>query len=177
MIRKIANKISKRYVLISLILVGLIGLFMIFVFMGYFLDMANGYPYMETKLGFLPDDPFEMAEGYGAAGRSLYIKSALSLDLLVPLLGANFLTSLTLYLMKKNAGGEKRYGLACTLGLVSCLSDWLENLAMIGVITTYEQPVMAFAVMARMMTTIKYLAIIIFVAVIVREIYLRKRRL
>lgn len=42
MIRKIANKISKRYVLISLILVGLIGLFMIFVFMGYFLDMANG---------------------------------------------------------------------------------------------------------------------------------------
>lgn len=48
---------------------------------------------------------------------------------------------------------------------------------MIGVITTYEQPVMAFAVMARMMTTIKYLAIIIFVAVIVREIYLRKRRL
>ena len=64
MIRKIANKISKRYVLISLILVGLIGLFMIFVFMGYFLDMANGYPYMETKLGFLPDDLFEMAEGY-----------------------------------------------------------------------------------------------------------------
>ena len=90
MIRKIANKISKRYVLISLILVGLIGLFMIFVFMGYFLDMANGYPYMETKLGFLPDDLFEMAEGYGAAGRSLYIKSALSLDLLVPLARSQF---------------------------------------------------------------------------------------
>ena len=172
MIRKTANTISKRYVLISLILVGLIGLFMILVFSQYFSDMANGYPYMETKFGFLPDDLFEMAEGYGAAGRSLYIKSALSLDLLVPLLGANFLTSLALYLMKKNAGGEKRFGLAFALGLASCLSDWLENLAMIGVITTYEQPVMAFAIMARVMTTIKYLAVVIFAAVIVREIYL-----
>ena len=113
--------------------------------MGYFLDVANGYPYMETKFGFLPDDLFEMAEGYGAAGRSLYIKSALSLDLLVPLLGANFFTSLTLYLMKKNSGGEKRYDLAFILGLVSCFSDWLENLFMIGVITTYEQPVMALS--------------------------------
>ena len=47
---------------------------------------------------------------------------------------------------------------------------------MIGVITTYEQPVMAFAVIARIMTTIKHLAILLFVAVIVREIYLRKRR-
>ena len=74
MIRKIANKISKRYVLISLILVGLIGLFMIFVFMGYFLDMANGYPYMETKLGFLPDDLFEMAEGYGLLGAAYISK-------------------------------------------------------------------------------------------------------
>ena len=176
MIRKRANKISRRYVLIALILVGLTGLFMFLVFMGYFLDEANGYPYMETKFGFLPEDLFEMAEGYGAAGRSLYIKSALTLDLLVPLPGANFFTSLTLYLMKKNAGGEKRYGLAFILGLVTCLSDWLENLAMIGVITTYEQPVMAFAVIARIMTTIKYLAILLFVAVIVREIYLRKRR-
>ena len=66
--------------------------------------------------------------------------------------------------------------MAFILGLVTCLSDWLENLAMIGVITTYEQPVMAFAVIARIMTTIKYLAILLFVAVIVREIYLRKRR-
>ena len=177
MIRKIANKISRRYVLISLLLVGLIGLFMMFVFSGYFSDMANGYPYMETKFGFFPDDLFEMAEGYGPAGRSLYIKSALSLDLLVPLLGANFFTSLALYLMKKNSGGEKRYGLAFVLGLASCLSDWLENLAMIGVITTYEQPVMAFAVAARIMTTIKYLTIVAFVAVIVRETYLSKRRL
>ena len=37
---------------------------MFLVFMGYFLDVANGYPYMETKFGFLPEDLFEMAEGY-----------------------------------------------------------------------------------------------------------------
>ena len=74
MIRKRANKISRRYVLIALILVGLTGLFMFLVFMGYFLDVANGYPYMETKFGFLPEDLFEMAEGYGAAGAAYVSK-------------------------------------------------------------------------------------------------------
>lgn len=54
MIDKIAGRVSKRYVLMSLTLLLALGLFMMGVYAPWFSARAGGQPYMETKLGYLP---------------------------------------------------------------------------------------------------------------------------
>lgn len=175
MIDKITNKIDKRYLIMSLVLVLLVGVTMLGFVSPHFSTQINGLPYLETKFFYTPKDLLDMAEGYGAAGRSLYVKISLSLDLLVPLLASNFLTTLTLYLSRKIDGKAKWRKLLFSLGIVTCASDWMENLFMVSLLKTYPAQRMWLAVMGRIMTSVKYLAMLAFVAVIIREIYLIKK--
>lgn len=176
MIQKWIDKINKNYILISFVLVLLVGAFMILGYANYFSNIANGYPYMETKLGYLPHDLIEMAKGYGQEGRSLYITTALSLDLLIPLIGSNFLTALLVYLMKQNNEKDKLYKFSIILGIFLCLFDWLENILMISVILTFRQFFLFLAILARIMTTGKYMTMIFFIAIIIKEIYKYRHR-
>ncbi|MGM9602314.1 MAG: hypothetical protein ACI3W5_12150, partial [Faecousia sp.] len=139
MINRITEKISKRYVVVSLALLLLVGIVMLLVVAPYFSAHANGLPYLETKFFYTPADLLEMAEEYGAAGRSLYIKISLSLDLLIPLLAGNFLTALTLYLSKKINSSAKWHKPLFAMGISTCASDWTENLFMISILKTYPQ--------------------------------------
>lgn len=176
MIDKITNHVSKRYVIVSLVLVLLVGIMMMGFVSPYFSAQANGLPYMETKFFYTPGDLLEMAEEYGAAGRSLYIKISLSLDLLVPLLGANFMTALTLYLSKKPDVSPKWRKPLFALGIAMCVSDWIENLFMISILKTYPKQYLWLAVMGRVMTSTKYLMMIVFAIVIICEVYFIKKK-
>lgn len=176
MIDKITNHVSKRYVIVSLVLVLLVGITMLGFVSPYFSAQANGLPYMETKFFYTPGDLLEMAEGYGTAGRSLYVRISLSLDLLVPLLGANFLTALALYLSKKPGISSKWRKPLFALGIAMCASDWIENLFMISILKTYPKQYLWLAVMGRVMTSIKYLMMVVFVIVIIREVYFIKKK-
>lgn len=171
MILKWIDRINRKYILISLVLIVFVGGFMILGYASYFSNIANGYPYMETKLGYLPQDLMEMAQGYGQAGRSLYITTALSLDLLIPLIGSNFLTALLIYLMKQNNEKERLYKYAILLGTVLCLWDWFENLMMISIILTFKQSFIFLAILARIMTAGKYITMILFIGTITNEIH------
>lgn len=176
MVERIAAKINKRYLLVSLIIVCILGIFNMCIFSGYFSNVANGSLYMEINMGYMPEDLFAIAERYGDAGRNLYIVSALSLDLLLPLFVGNLLAAGALFLVNKNGREKKVYKRIFAFGIATCLSDWLENLCMIGVIRSYTQPQMAFAVLARILTSIKYILMIVFVVVLLREFIRYKRK-
>ena len=131
---------------------------------------------METNLGYRPQDLFDIAEAYGEAGRNLYITSALSLDLLVPLFASNLLTASALFLANKNHSGKQVYNRILALGVVTCLSDWFENFCMIGVIRSYRQPQMTFAVLARILTSVKYIFMVVFIIVLIRAFRYTKKK-
>ena len=88
---------------------------------------ANGYPYLETKFFYTPRDLLEMVEGYGTEGRAMYVRISLSLDLLVPLLAANLLTSFSLFLSKATDRLRKWRKPLFILGIAICASDWIQN--------------------------------------------------
>lgn len=171
MIDGIPEKITKRYLIVSLILVLLIGLFNLAFYAPWFSSVANGYPYLETKLFYTPEDLISMADGYGEAGRALYIRSALTLDLLTPLLAANFLTALAVYISKKE---HLRRNL--TPGAALCLSDWLENIIMIALLSSWPETSYPLAVAGRVMTSVKYLLMVIFAALIIQGAVQQRRR-
>lgn len=174
MIEKMTRRIGRRYVAVSLALVLAVGAFMLAVYAPRFSSAANGYPYLETKLGYTPADLFDMAEGYGEAGRRLYIRTALSLDLLLPLLAGNLIASAALYLSKRRKGGESLRRPAFAIGVAVCLSDWMENLCMIGLLSLYPEQCMPIAIAARIMTTVKYVLMLLAALLILRELRLPK---
>ena len=108
------------------------GFLVLGLFWSYFSVQANGWPYLETKLGYTPSDLLEMVEGYGAEGRAQYGKSALSMDLITPLLAGNLLTALALYLTGKFRGRKVWRKRILGLGIALCTSDWLENFVLIA---------------------------------------------
>ena len=174
-IDRLSEKIGGKYLIVSLILLLVQGFLVLGLFWSCFSVQANGWPYLETKLGYTPSDLLEMVEGYGTEGRALYVKSALSMDLITPLLASNLLTALALYLTGKFRGGKAwRRGILC-LGIALCASDWLENFAMVGLIRTWPELKLAPAVLARILTSVKYLLMAVFLVVLIREI-LRVRR-
>lgn len=81
---------------------------------------------METKVFYIHGDLLEMVEKYSTAGRSLYVKISLNLDLLIPRLAGNFLTSLTLYLSRKNDDSAKWRKPLFGLDSATCVSDCTE---------------------------------------------------
>ena len=175
MIEKITKHITKRYIIVSFILVFMAGIIMLGIVSPYFSSNVNGYPYLETKFFYTPYDLLEMAEGYGEAGRNLYVQISLTLDMLIPLLAGNFLTSSALLLSKAFKRGKAWRKSLFMLGIATCASDWTENVFMISLLKTYPQQHMWLAVMGRIMTSIKYLLMIVFVVVIIREIYFVKK--
>ena len=60
-------------------------------------------------------------------------------------------------------------------GIALCASDWLENFAMVGLVQTWPELKPAPAVLARILTSAKYLLMAGFLVVLIREI-LRIRR-
>ena len=175
MIDKIADRISERYVLVSLTLLLALGLFMMGVYAPWFSARAGGQPYMETKLGYLPGDLFEMAEAYETERRTLYIRTSLTLDFLIPLMAGNFLIAFSLYLLNKLPGREKWRKPLVVLGVLTALSDWMENALMIGLLSMYPKHVMALAIAARVMTSVKYLLMLTFIIIFVEEFWTIKK--
>lgn len=175
MINKLQSKITKRYVTASGIAAASIATFNGF-FSPYFTKKANGNPYMETKLGYQPEDLFELAENYGEEGRKLYTKSAFTIDFLTPLLSCNFLVSLGLYLSGKFEGGEKFRLPIFLLGLAGCISDWTENVLMVSILQTYPKKHKALAVAARIATSVKYiLTLAAVILLIVEGVFCKKK--
>lgn len=167
---RITDRISCRYVVISF-LVTAIFLIGLLLYGRYFSAVANGYPYLENSLFYAPADLIEMAQGYGAEGRSLYIKTSSTLDLIFPLIYSNFLTAFSIYLLKKAEMDRALAPHLLRLGIGCCVSDWLENLCMILLLTSYPETKYIYAFLGRIMTSVKYLLLLSFILIVIAMAY------
>lgn len=176
MLDKLTMKVNRRYLIISLSVVLVLGIFMMGFYARWFSTMANGYPYMETKFFYAPQDLLDMAAGYGSHGRDLYIKTSLSLDMIIPLAAANFLTAFALYLTKKFKRGDRWRKAIFTSGIAVCLTDWFENFCMMGILMSFPAQPYWMAVAGRVLTSVKYAMALAFVIMLILELYQIKRQ-
>ena len=172
------EKINGKTVICTFILTAIIGILQLGIFNPYFLKQTGGVVYLETDIFYTTESLYDSVESYGESGRRLYIRNAVTLDFILPLFCSMFITSLLIFMLKKTSIKPCLATVFFSIGLFSCLSDWIENVFMIFVVTAYPQRVMTYAVGARIMTTVKmlFLAVIIVVAVALLLCYKRHNR-
>lgn len=169
----IIDKVNKKWILYSSLIVLIIIIINFINYFFNFLPKANGNRYLELTLYYTPNEIYTLAENYGVSGRNAYIISSATIDTLVPLTATAFLTILTLFLEKK-ANGKKGKRIII-IGIMACLSDWIENIFLITTLKLYPAQFPILVVIANIMTTIKYLLLLYIVIMIINKVYRVKK--
>ena len=110
----------------------------------------------DTSFYYSADTLYQFAEAYGSQGRSAYIRTRVTFDVVWPLVYLAFLaTSISWVFQKAGIAGElwSRLNLAPVLGLIF---DYLENGATVAVMTRYPDPTPVLASLAGVLTTLKW---------------------
>lgn len=168
------EKINKDWVKGSLIILIVI---ITVNFINYFVNLVpnvNGR-YLELGFFYTANDIYTLAQSYGEIGRSIYTTCALTIDILVPLTASAFLTILVIYLGKKlNKNNDVKI---IILGILTCLSDWIENILLIVTLKAYPREYPVLVNSASIMTTIKYILMISFIIILIYRFYKIKKKL
>lgn len=161
---------TPRTIVIVTIVLAAVAIVNFSLYFAVFLPLTDGTAYMELNVGYLPSDLFDFAEAYGEEGRELYITMSSTLDAAVPFCAATLLALIAYWLgAHEGVGSVALLRTALIASVCACLSDWSENASMIWLLTSYPTQNMTAAVLARIMTSIKYVSMIVAVAVIIIE--------
>ena len=170
MVDALYNRVGKRPIIGFTVALAVVACIEFAIYLTVFLPLTNGTAYMELNLGYTASDLFRFAEFYGAEGRRLYIIMSSTLDTLIPFLASSLLV-MVVYQLEKLARARNRLGFALAMGFCCCISDWAENVCMIVLLTFYPVEYIINAVLARTMTTCKY----VFLAILVVQMVLAIR--
>ena len=166
MVDALYNRVDKRLIIGFAVALAVVACIEFAIYFVVFLPLTNGTAYMELNLGYTAVDLFRFAEFYGAEGRRLYIIMSSTLDTLIPFFASSLMV-MVVYQLEKLAGTRNRLGFTLAMGFCCCISDWAENVCMIVLLTLYPVEYIINAVLARTMTTCKYLFMAVLIALIV----------
>ncbi|WEV57437.1 hypothetical protein [Ligilactobacillus acidipiscis] len=168
------EKYAKKKILFFLgIIIIIIASVLLGVVTPYLMRQTNGIPYLETIPFYNTTKIYHAVKEYGVLGRTIYLQTSVTLDILLPLMTAIFLIILNIYLYKKvhRQNNKKFSQVIILLGLVTCLSDWLENICMITVLKLYPIHHTKIVVVGAICTNFKYLMMIGWFALLVYLLY------
>ncbi len=81
----------------------------------------------DTSLWYSSHELYEMAEAYGPEGRSLYVRSRLTFDVIWPLVYTFFLTTAISCVYDRAVSADSRWRLANLAPILAAALDFLEN--------------------------------------------------
>jgi len=128
---------------------------------------TNGNPMLEMLLIYSPQDIFDLLDAYGPEGRAFYIRTILLFDFIIPLIYSFFFTVCTIWIMKKLSMKSTWKTLAFILGIIQCLSDWIENIFLLIVTANYPNQLKFLVNLASVSTLLKAALTIFFLVIIV----------
>ena len=105
------------------------------------------------------DDLYQMAEAYGEAGRTEYIRVRFTFDLLWPLVYTFFLTTSISWVYGRAFPGEHKVRRVNIIPLLGMLFDYLENITTSTVIWRYPSQTPVLASLAGVFTMIKWVLV------------------
>jgi len=181
-------KLSANFRRLSSGWVTLLGLLIFVVFSITVLPSQSAQADRSTGQTGIPDLSFyysveqlyEMAEGYGAEGRSAYIRARFTFDLIWPLVYGFFLVTSMSWLSGKVLQEGSRWEMANLLPLAGVLFDYLENISTSLVMLRYPQDTWLAANLAGFFTALKWVSIgasfVFLVIFLVRAIWKRLKK-
>lgn len=152
---KVTQHISVKFVIVMGIIFVIFYVLMNKTFMSYFRLQTNGNDYLENLMWYSPQKLYNLLADYGQHGRNFYIKSSLFLDFVFPLQYSMFFMSLAYVIYKNLSFKTIVLKVIFYLGIALCLFDWLENCALIIIISHYPQEISLLAYLATIMTLLK----------------------
>lgn len=115
---------------------------------------SQGTP--DTSFIYTPDDLYDAAERFGEQGRSDFIYSKRTFDVVWPLVYAFFLCTLLTALLRLTFPGDSRWRLLNLLPWAAVVMDYLENTFTSLVMSRYPERTAIAADLAPVMTSVKW---------------------
>jgi hypothetical protein len=113
----------------------------------------------DTSLYYTASDLYRMAEAYGPAGRSAYIRARFTFDLIFPLVYTAFLVTAISWLVKRSDLAWGSWGRLNLLPVAGMLFDFLENISAATVMSRYPQTTPLLDHLSGVFTLIKWVFI------------------
>ncbi len=127
---------------------------------------SGGVHMIDMETGYTAAQVYQMIAAYGEQGRSLYLVTTLTADLLYPLDYALLFALLivTTYLEAFPRGRMVRY--LCLMPFAAAAFDLLENAGIVAMLALFPQQVLFLAQAANIFTTLKWAFLILTVALV-----------
>ena len=110
---------------------------------------------IDLTFGYNPARTLQMVANYGPAARTYYARTELTLDVIYPLVYSFLLAVILTLLFRNDADKPFRWVM---LPFASGLFDYLENGAIVGLLTTYPAQSPALAVLCEVAKLAKWLS-------------------
>lgn len=147
-----------------------------------FRQHANNKPLLDMAVNYSPQYAYSLIGDYGHNGRAYYVSQSLTLDLLIPLLMFLLIGS-SLYFICRNNRLKLHVYQFMLIPFLGMLFDYLENIAVIAMISNYPKQIMYLPVIANAFSLAKglfgllgiVLTLALFVAVLIRKCFIRMK--
>lgn len=121
--------------------------------------LSGGMGSPDLSLFYTSTGLYAMAEAYGEAGRSAYVRARLTFDVYWPLVYTIFLCGVIAWALGKALSAVSRWHLLNLFPLLALLLDYLENLSTALVMYRYPLQTPVFDLLAGIFTPLKWLAV------------------
>jgi len=183
-LQKISDRvhgISKGWV--TLLALAVFVLFMVFVLPAESRragEDSGGAGSPDTSLFYTPADLYRMAESYGEAGRSAYVRARFTFDLVWPAVYTFFLATAISWLCRKTFAADSLWQRANLAPLLAAILDLLENLSTSLVMIRYPARTAVVDILAPVFTVTKWVFVggsfVFLLVVLCGAIWARVRR-
>lgn len=119
---------------------------------------------IDLTIGYNPARTLRMIADYGPAARTYYAYTELTLDVIYPLVYSLLFAIILTLIVRDNTRGLFRW--AVRLPLASLLFNYLENGAIVGLLTTYPVQSSTLAVLCEVAKLNKWLSIVLIAGLI-----------
>ncbi len=120
------------------------------------LEHSGGIPILDIRLGFSPDDAYELFDALGMQGRRAYRLLHLLPDLFFPMGYSLVFAFLSAWFLVRLFPLNHYLQWLCLIPLVAGLSDWLENLSLVICSLSYPARFDWLVRLANLMNKIKF---------------------
>jgi hypothetical protein len=120
---------------------------------------ANDAGSPDTSFFYSPDDLYEAAQAYGLQGRTAYVRSRFTFDLVWPLVYTLFLSTALSWVYGRASAPDSRWQLANVVPLLGTMFDYLENVSTSIVMLRYPDHTAVVDMLAPVFTSIKWVLI------------------
>jgi hypothetical protein len=127
---------------------------------------SGGLHMIDMETGYTPEQAYQMIAAYGEQGRSLYITTALTADVLYPLdYSLLFALLIVTTFLEAFPGGRMVRNLSL-IPFATAAFDLLENAGIVAMLALYPQQIPILAQAAGLFTTLKWVFLIFTVVLV-----------